>query len=329
MSLSNQIVTEICEAYQLGTMIAPIKEISGGSLHKLWQLQTNQGIYALKQIQQNNIALLKDNLLSPERSQEIAAFMQKNGIPTISALQHNGHYIVTLDQQPFMVMPWLQGETLADANINLATIRKIGNLLAQIHLANFVDEQIKLPSWKGLTKHEWQNLIALIQIPEMIVTLQTELPNLILWSEHANQVSDILCQELVFSHRDLDEKNVIWQKNNALILLDWEYAGLINPHLDLFIVALNWSGILSGTFSKEKYQAIICGFNELQTLNPTPSIEIFYGYVGYCLDWIIFNLRKLSYGFSHICQLEVMNTLRVLHYVIKSENLIMELNRNN
>ena len=45
-------------------------------------------------------------------AQEVAGYMATNQILTVVALQQAGHSVLSLDDQQFMVMPWIEGVTL-------------------------------------------------------------------------------------------------------------------------------------------------------------------------------------------------------------------------
>lgn len=55
------------------------------------------------------------------------------------------------------------------------------------------------------------------------------------------------------SHRDLDQKNVLWNTDNHPHLIDWESAGWTNPMVELVTMALNWGGIVSGQIDRDAF----------------------------------------------------------------------------
>lgn len=307
------VIDEICKVYALGTALEKPQKIPGGLLHNIWQLQTSKGLYAIKQIAADNLVLLNHHLLSQQKSEKIAAIMQENGIATVTALHVAGNVLFSFEEDKFLIMPWVKGVKYLGDNVTPLRSQEIGKTLAQIHLVNFTDPEVPVVNFKGLQHDEWHNLIQRIPHRNLKEFLNSKLKKLISWSEQVNQANLLATPDYVFSHRDLDDKNVLWQDFTP-VLLDWEYAGWINPALDLLIVACNWGGVQYGFLSKENFQAIILGFAKLK--NPKPlSPEIFHLYFGYCLDWLIFNIQKFIKNPSENYHHEIVGTLTAIEIV--------------
>jgi len=120
--------------------------------------------------------------------------------------------------------------------------------------------------------------------------------------QHAQRMGELLgkmhklCHpahaERVAGHRDLDPRNIIWQ-NDQPIIIDWEYAGLITPSLDLLIVACNFSGLSQGKVpNKNLFQAVLNGYKNITGKIPKFTQQDYMQYLSYCLDWIEFNFRR-------------------------------------
>lgn len=304
---------EICKVYDLGTPSSEPNEVKGGRLHQLWLLETTTGKYAVKVINEENLQLLAKNVLSPQKAQDVAAYMQQKNIPTVTAYKHNGERLFQRAKKVYVVMPWIEGRTLSDANITCSMTKLIGNLLANIQQKKNT-QLFSVPDWTFHTLNGWQKLLRPLRNLNLTIVerLHVESTNLAKWSQEAELAAKELNQELVVSHRDLDPSNVIWQSVDAPILIDWEYAGLIHPTLDLLIVALNWSELLSGKIQPAKFCALISGYYANRPTRPlTPSV--FAGYFGYCLDWLDFNIRKLAT--IPEAATEILQTLNALHLV--------------
>lgn len=310
MLLSAEVLAELCQVYSLGSIISPAQHIAGGLLHQVWCLQTTTGKYALKlhntHHHQNN-----NNLLSIAQSQHVAEKMLSQNIPTVGALQHDNQFIYVINNQQYVVLPWIEGRQLRFNKVSNDSIIQIGHIVAKIHQVDFQDLVTETPKWRGLTEAQWRLLIATSQQSY----LMDKLPKLVQWSEQCAEADEILSKEMIFSHRDLDDKNVIWHEETP-VLLDWEYAGLINPILDILIVALNWSGVQYEKFVEENYNAVLAGYSK----NLRGKIEAihFHAYFGYCLDWLIFVLSNPSQYSDEIC-----GTINAIELVEKvSVNLI-------
>lgn len=314
MSLSQEQVKQICQIYSLGQPLSNPQSVQGGMLHALWHLKTNVGEYAIKCLDKRNLNLLEHNVLSPQKTQEIAQLMQEKNVPTVIALKQHDQFMLTIDGQDIIVMPWIEGEVLT-SNATASQAFLIGKILSKIqqHSSHF---QFSIPKWQGHSQNEWEKLLHYrSQISESL-----EINNLIEWSERANAASKDLNNKLVLSHRDLDQKNVIWKSPNSPVILDWEYAGLINETLDLLIVALNWSDVTT-RLDEKKFKAVIDGYYSTgKTVQPL-STDIVSGYIGYCLDWVSYNLRKLEEGTQ--APIEIFNSIGAIKTVVNSEQKII------
>lgn len=274
---------KICSYYELGQLTKISLEISGGILHSVWCIHTTTDKYAVKIIDRTRY-LTNTNLLSPEQTNEVAKIMGENKIPTVLPLEINNHSVFSLGASDVVVMPWIKGKCYPPAKTTKNMAKKIGHLLRQIH-------DIKLknvgspPAWYGLEKADWKALLKQIESNEIRRVIESNFLNLVRWSELARKATDLF-SNTVFSHRDLDSKNILWYDGQPT-LLDWEYAGLIHPLLDILIVGLNFSGVQEGQLILDNFIAFLRGYRGKQVLSKLP-IEIIHLYYGYCLDWIVF-----------------------------------------
>ena len=52
---------------------------------------------------------------------------------------------------------------------------------------------------------------------------------------------NLIQNNLVISHKDLDLPNILWNEYD-FIIIDWESTGMVNPIMELIDTAWNWSG---------------------------------------------------------------------------------------
>jgi thiamine kinase-like enzyme len=308
----NERLKKLCQQHHLGEPLL-IKEIRGGLLHQLFQVQTSVGCYAIKCLQQDVQKELAHNLLAPHLIQKITADLIEKQVPAIKILYCDS---------AFIIMPWIAGQLLTVSEVTLQQCRIIGEVLSKIQQPIF-EKHLPKPSWCGCNRAEWSELSQPLKTkqPVLYEFIQQELNFLIEASEQAADVMPELNQHLVFSHRDFDARNVIWQTPVDLVILDWEYAGLINPLLDLLIVALNWSDIQAGHIRMENYQAVMSAFFAHSKPIGLMNVQIIKGYLGYCLDWVIYNLKLAAR--SELFNEQIFMSVRAMHLVIDNQvNLI-------
>lgn len=121
--------------------------------------------------------------------------------------------------------------------------------------------------------------------------LSNNIEQLFLWNEKAKRSSKMLAADSVFSHRDLEPKNVMW-KQGSPILIDWESAGEINPKHDLIETAVYWSMNEPSGIDKDKFHAFVCGYQECYgSIDADWRTVLELGYLSK-LDWLEYSLKR-------------------------------------
>ncbi|GGD58943.1 membrane protein [Paenibacillus nasutitermitis] len=257
----------------------------------MYAVETTLGKYAIKalnpQIMQRPEAM--QNFLNSEHIATIAA----NHTPALPAKIIDGTPIHEMDNQFYLVFNWADGESLKPDQINNDHCEQIGTILAVIHKTDFSEIALRnygsghssLTDWNvHLRKGQENNT-------DWVNPLQEIIDKLYEWNAQANKSAEILTSETVISHRDLDPKNVLWCRDNP-ILIDWEAAGLINPMQDLLETAIYWSENETGSMDKKRFLAFIDGYKKLYgTLQANWRLVLESGFSGK-LGWLDYNLKR-------------------------------------
>lgn len=232
---------KICEKFNLGNVFN-IEKLTGGLMHKIYKVETEFGIYAIKIL---NPEVMKrptafNNFVVSEK---ISNFAKDNKIPVSSAKIYNGNFIIEFEGNYYMIFDFVDGKILNDDEIEILHCEKIGKILGQIHNLDYhkleLDETIK----KDIYSIDWQKLYQLAK--------ENNISYLYLLEENIYKYDSLFINSLknfndsndtiTICHKDMDPKNVMWKNNNPIII-DWEFAGLSNPHRELVEDALCWSG---------------------------------------------------------------------------------------
>jgi thiamine kinase-like enzyme len=284
----------ICRTLNLGHPMSPPTRVYGGLLHIMWQLDTEKGTFAVKQLSKD-INLDEVTRNSYEISENIARQFNELGIPAISSITNNNKSLIDADGNTFIVYPWVNAKVLSKDEVSINHAKKIAEILANMHLIN-----LSLPQ---ITKLKYETPSNDIIIDLIDKSVQASLPfanqlqkakTLILdVNEKYAQTTPLLNQFLVISHGDLDIKNVLWDNDSNPILIDWEAARVTNPTYEILIAALDWSCITAGSMRDDIFLAMIkaykdtggvISFNDLQAISHTIP--------GYCVDWLVYNMKK-------------------------------------
>lgn len=282
---------KMCNVLKLGQIVDVPKAIPGGLLHKMYFIETTQGKYAIKAL--NPQIMLRPMAMQNFINSELIANIASNNIPALPAKKFNGTFIQVIDNQFYLVFDWIDGRSLKTNEINIIHCKKIGAILADIHLTDFSELGIinnsldnkELIDWKYYLQKGKENNTVWVNLMLEIVD------NLYHWNAQANKSSRTLAANQVISHRDLDSKNVMWNQDNPIII-DWEAAGYVNPMQELTETAIYWSEDEKGNINKEKFLSFISGYKaRCGKLEANWKEILVNGFLGK-LEWLEYSLKR-------------------------------------
>lgn len=222
----------ICTEMLLGSTMGVATRIygsRGGSL--MWQVNTTNGSYAIKQLAPV-IDLKSERIVTKyELTETIAYRFTQQGIPAVSALEKSGKHLIIIENTGYLVYPWVEGNTLGRNEISEVHAIKIAEVVARLHAINMSVPEIEPPRFDIHTNDSIVEAIdrALSFKCSFAANLKEKL-NLIL-SVNDNYLAAIpeFKEHTVVTHGDLDQLNVLWNKAGQPILIDWESARKLNP----------------------------------------------------------------------------------------------------
>ena len=195
-------------------------------------------------------------------SEQIAAAMAAHSVPAIAALTCSGDPVQEIDDITLLVYPWIAGEVLEAPSVEPKRGKQIGAVLGHMHALNLQIPALPLSEWGSFHDDDW-DLLSVQAYDQGIAWarhVRVAMPRLIEWSRLYEQAGARLSQEMVLSHRDIDQKNVIWRDEHTPLLVDWESAGLVNPMMELASVALDWSGLAIEAVREDTFSALVEGY---------------------------------------------------------------------
>jgi Ser/Thr protein kinase RdoA (MazF antagonist) len=227
-------------------------------------------------------------------SERVAARLAAQGIPAVAALSAADGPLQTIADSTFLVYEWIEGETLSADPLDPTQARLIGGILGKIHTLPLEMPELAPPEGKHFVDDDWDMLTfhAADQALSWAYPVRAMMSRLCTWSRWYEQAAERLNQHLVVSHRDLDQKNVIWRDSLSPYLIDWEAAGLINPTMELAGVALSWSGQCVGAPREDTFAAIIDAYYEAGGTLTSTGLDAIHGVMGTWLGWLLFNMRR-------------------------------------
>ena len=288
-------VARLCTTFGLGASIQEPRAVQGGLLHRLWRLHTTRGTFAVKQL--NPVIMQKVGIRDEYRlSERIAEAMVARGVPAALALKSEsaGETVQEIDEATYIVYEWVEGETLSIKAVEPHRTRMIGMILARMHGAPSMFPELQLSEAEPFSNDEWDMLTFQASDRDIPWTQQVRsaLPLLLEWSRLDAEANKVLRRTSVISHRDLDQKNVLWRDATAPVLIDWEAAGLTNPTRDVVGAALSWSGQLVQPPQEESFHALLEGYVTAGGAIRDPGIVAMHGVIGNWLGWLLFNMHR-------------------------------------
>ena len=101
-------IRQLCERLELGSPSGSLGQVGGGFHHRMWQLSTNRGSFAIKQLADD---LDMQNAATVERinATEITAReFSEQGVPALYSLASARQHLQLLDGVGYLVYPWTE-----------------------------------------------------------------------------------------------------------------------------------------------------------------------------------------------------------------------------
>lgn len=175
-----------------------------------------------------------------------------------------------------------------DSEIETLHCQKISEVLSQIHNI----EMVSKPYRRNLINIDWDYYIALAKEQDSVVfDLLNANQELLFESQNSGNIAIYNIPSAVsICHNDMDCKNVLWV-NEDFKIIDLECLRYANPYLELYELALCWSGYEKCNISFKLFRAFIEAYFKNK---PKPNIDwesIYYSNYGR-LEWLEYNVKR-------------------------------------
>jgi Ser/Thr protein kinase RdoA (MazF antagonist) len=286
---------ELCSRLDLGAPTNEALAVPGGLLHRMWRLPATSGDYAVKELDPVFMAHA-DARSHFENTERIAALMAQSGVPAVASLNALANPLLEIGGSTFLVYPWIEGKTFPPAPVDAVAAQSMGAVLGRIHTVD--TSAAEWPQLEGVVEtfrdDEWV-LLARRGAAESLpwaATLRDLQSSLVIWNARYRRTVAELFKTQVISHRDLDQKNVLWPDERSPRIVDWESAGAINPTVELADVALNWSGLTVGEPDPNTFRSVLAGYRSAgATVHDEPR-DALYALLAHWLSWLKFNIQR-------------------------------------
>lgn len=281
----------ICDIFDLGIPSQEPIAVQGGLLHTMWRLDTSKSSFAVKQLSEKidleNKAIVKNYNLS----EKIASLFIERGIPAVSAIAKEGEYLIVIDSIGYLIYPWVEARALEQHEVSELNALKIAEILAVMHNCHLDIPEIAQPRFDTHSSEviaEWIDRFCSL----FSSNIKSHQAIILSANKDFQTVIPILESDAVVCHGDLDQKNVLWDKNNSPILIDWESARKLNPTYEIVNASFDWSGI-SSHFDKDLFIKMIRTYENAGGMIDSLLFQAsFYGVQGNWIHWLIYNLER-------------------------------------
>lgn len=284
---------KIAAAYDLGTWDALPQAVAGGLKHRLYRAQTVRGEYAVKVL---NPRLLRgrDRLGRYKRAEQIAQAAARAGLPAVCALPGPDGPVQGIGPATVMVFPWLTGAALPPDPTSPDAACLMGVLLGRLHVLAPDVPGLEPPPSLHFSDSYWARLVRQGREDGVAwaASVGDALPDLKRWSAATLRAREALGPGWTATHRDMDQKNVLWSDPHTPHLLDWEEAGAMPPALELMGTALNWAGQSAGSPDARTFAAFLGGYQSAAPLDPDALRHAAVAVLDKWLVWLDFNLQR-------------------------------------
>ena len=287
-------LASLCRLLELGDPGGEVLPVAGGFHHRMWQVHTDRGRFAVKQLGED--VLLDDPRVHTRFNacEKTAASFNALGIPALAALERDGHYLQVLDATGYLVYPWTSGRACARNAIDEQHIDTVADILARMHAADIQVPELgrELPN---LVTAEWVTELVHMGIARNVHgadLLQARLDDILSVVASLHSAIPQLLETRVISHGDLDHKNVLWTGDHAALLIDWESAMHINPTYETLLEALDWSGI-TANFETRPFERFLSAYVAAGGALDEHSIPpAFTTILGAWVNWMMYNVGR-------------------------------------
>ncbi|RKN85212.1 phosphotransferase family protein [Paenibacillus ginsengarvi] len=282
----------LCEKLQLGQLTGTPKALQGGLLHRMFAVQTSLGKYAVKAL---NPEIMSRPTAMPNmiRSEQIAHIAAAGGIPALPAKRFGGASLQCLDDQFYLVFDWLEGRCLKPHEIRSTHCEIMGAIFADLHRTDFSELGITKREAAPIQPTDWSSYARQGRANRSVWAdmLLDTMDQLYEWKEKAIRAAQLLAEDNVISHGDLDSKNVMWNGEKP-VLIDWEASGAIHPMQNLTETALYWSETESGDLDCERLFAFLSAYRRrFGPFDADWPIVLDYSLLG-LLGWLEYSLKR-------------------------------------
>jgi len=283
-----EFIYEIFTYLNLGKIIKKPERLTGGLMHKMYKAVTNDRKYVVKLLNPN-VMKRKDAIKNFENAEKLEEILYNNNIPAIYPLKFNDKKMQKLNGKYFYIFDFYEGCSIKNDKIKEINCSKIAKTLADIHNIDIKYEKYT----RDEINIDWNYYInkSKNKVKEIYELLSKNIDLLNSSMKNGNIAIKNVPSIMSICHNDLDSKNVLW-KNNDFKIIDLECLGYYNPYLELFELALCWSGYENLNADFELFKTFIKTYLKNIKFKFDIDIKTLYNSNYSRLEWLEYNIKR-------------------------------------
>lgn len=284
----NMFFNKLVDNLNLGKIEEGPIQVAGGLTHRMFRVFTDKGRYIVKLLNANIMKrpTAMGNFNKADFYEEI---LKQNNISAIYSIIFNNKKMQEIDGQYFYVYEWYDGKVLKDGEITKYHCEEIGKVLANIHNIDLVnkdfsdkEKNIDFKYYVDLCKKKESPIYELLY--DKIDILNDSM-------NKGNEAIKNLPNYYSICHNDMDSKNVMWL-NKDYKIIDLECLGYFNPYLELYELALCWSGYEKCNIDFKLFKTFFKSYFDNSKLDKKIDWESIYYANNGRLEWLEFNIKR-------------------------------------
>lgn len=287
----SSIIEILLERCKLGKVLESPTRVSGGLLNRMYKVKTVNGTYAIKLL--NPEVMKRDNAKSNHIFAETVSNIAKdNGVSCLPAKVFDNEVLQQVKDYYFLVFDWFNGRAIQDEELTVEKCKKVAKELSKLHKIDYTELKEKCKAYYDTNEVDWNFYLEKINNKLLKDLLTKNIDKFRELDKQAIKSLNVISKNMVISHRDLDLPNILWNKEENPVMIDWESSGLINPSMEVIDTAWNWSGGQK-YFDKDKFQTFVKTYKE-NGGNLSDYADALKANFKAKFGWLEYNLKRVT-----------------------------------
>lgn len=257
MALLTQLTLEqarpLARAY--GVEVADCEPLALGSVNSNFRVQERGGRRLFARLYE------EQGLDGAQRELALLSALARAGVPVPEPLPRSGE-LPRHEGKPFVVFPWVEGESLCLARVEPNACRKLGAALAKVHAASATAPALGPGRF---APRDMLERVARVERDPAARRLTADLAQIRALYARLEPLRDRSLPSGVV-HGDLFRDNVLWENGELSALLDFESAFQGPFVYDLLVTIAAWC--YGDAFRLEHARALVAGYESVRRLEP-------------------------------------------------------------